>query len=101
MRRAEIHSHFSAVRQVEHIILPGLSQRDGIPLHGLEGLHPLKGQSDEESIQESQLRGGAFARDGEGTVVGSIDPVPDVAVADRAIEAGRETAIINFWERLF
>ena len=88
----QIHRRRAAVRKINHIGLSGFGERDSIGTYASEGLHPRERQRSKEVVQRTKLGGGTFVAHGERVMIGSVDAIPDVAVANRAIEAGGEVS---------
>src|SRR5262249_40054269 len=86
--RGKVHRDGSTVRQVGGESVVGLSQCDGGAGHLGEGLQAPEGQGGEKVVKRGQLAGRAFIAEDEAVVMGRVNPVPNITVADGAVESG-------------
>src|SRR5262245_59419053 len=87
-RRGKVHRDGSTARKVGDESVGFPSQGDGVTGHRGEGLQPPEGQGGEKVVERGELAASAFIAEDEAVVMRRVNPVPDVAVADGAVESG-------------
>src|SRR5262245_2929467 len=81
------------MRKINDVNLSSLRKRDGIRTDCVRvRLHPPVRQRAEEIVQQPELRARAFVPNGERVAVGRVYPIPNIAVSDRPVKAGRQIA---------